>query len=289
MHDCQTIQKLVEETLKGTILPITTISRARPKLFLEDAIIALAEHVKRANDGSSLFIFHYAGHGVYSDSSHGLELKAPVSTRYRADPASLPFTDITRRLDRTEVDFLFIVDCCEAGSHERSSIPNRRDFMFACQQGETTSGGDYSFTKAINSHWRRLWDSGRDSFILHEITEAIRTERSQNAPRPITKSHGREICIGPSTASKGGNTVSALVIAAFHVDVDTCRNKEIATLAARLASNAGVRVLCALPAQSAVLLIQMPLHVYSHLSQFCETHLISVSVESEMATFPSST
>jgi len=288
IKDCKTIQKLIKDTLKGDILDIMTISRARPKLIVEDASIALSQHVRKAEE-NSLFIFHYAGHGVHSGSSTGLELKASCSTGHRAAPASLPLTAITRVLERDKVDFLFIVDCCEAGAYMRSSISTRRDFMFACQQEETTNGGDYSFTSVIDQHWRHLWDS-RDFFLVREITDAIRAERFQINPQqgPVTKSLGREICIGPPNTSKREKTVSAWVIAAFHVDVDSCGNEKIATLAASLARNVGVRVLCALPAQSAVVLIQMPLHVYSHLSQFCEMGLISVSLESTMATFSSS-
>jgi len=243
----------------------------------------LSDHVLKVQEKQSLFIFHYAGHGQGANSPTGLDLVAPESPNSKLPAPRIPFTLVTNTLTEAGVDFLFILDCCEAGTLNRGVTSSNRDFLFACQDEEKTKGGLGAFTKNIDFYWRKLWKQ-KSWFLINEVTEAIRKDlfKDKSNCGPVTISRGtRPICIGQGDGQN--ETVSTIskfkatnVIISIHIE-ENHGDQTIADLAETLAKTNGVRILTVLPAQSSLLIIGMPLHIYNHLEPFCAINLLSLT------------
>jgi tetratricopeptide (TPR) repeat protein len=120
---------------------------------------------RRAYDnGTSLLIIYYGGHGVLDHSK-----QRPSRSIWQAKKnggATLVWSDLQGVLERAKSDVLFILDCCFAASATRCA--GSKEGLWACNSEVTTTGvNNNSFTRNLITELNLLSTSRFNITMLH--------------------------------------------------------------------------------------------------------------------------
>ncbi|KAI4595699.1 Phosphatidylinositol-4-phosphate 5-kinase [Pestalotiopsis sp. 9143b] len=185
VDDLKTDQEVrdLEEVFKSTFKYETTratLTNGAKKSAQIQVHRHLSQFVYDNDDGNTLLIIYYAGHGRPGKDPGGLHLTGSTSlpSSGSSKPHEVVWNSAEVMIKDTKADVLVIFDCCYAGELERSvrgPLPRRAfEFLAATSANSTTpKPGRRSFTSALIHSLKGLVQQG--SFSTQELVRRIKS------------------------------------------------------------------------------------------------------------------
>lgn len=178
----------LEKTLQG-LFGITTqrlkIPKSEPVPHMSVSQ-SIAEAVKNDHGPikltQTLFIFAYIGHATVDNSGGKSKLVFVAGTGQR-----IRWNDIKSMVNEPHVDFLAILDCCNAGLKEpRAQLPQTVQVLAGCGPTEESRArkSRITFTQRLCGELDRLQAYKETSITTELLFERLRVTTSPNSPNP---------------------------------------------------------------------------------------------------------